>query len=821
MTTSASELEQQTPAERIGAHHYLGIFLLSLATLLLELSLTRVLSVALWYHFGFLVISTALLGFGTSGVVLALWRRLREEISLDHALAMLALLFGVLTVVCFWLMQRIPFDPFSLFSDKRQLAFMPLYYIVISLPFFCSGLALALLFTRGGTCVNRLYAFDLVGAGVGCAALALIMPLFGGSGSAVFAGALGLLAAAIFGFRSARRIAAVGVALAAGFFALAFFAGRVLPISITPNKPIPPQPPIYTAWNTFSKIDVYEAKALPRSTTGRGARRFIFDAGTAATGMVDLRPNVREVLKQLEGSDNFSSNIAYVGKTRPRVLIIGSGGGNQVLDALHYGAEKIIAVEINPIINDVINNRMRDYWGDLYQQPEVEVVTEEGRSFVRRSKEQYDAIISVHTISNAAIASGALSLAENYVLTREAFEDYMDHLKPDGVLYFTRPEAQISRLFSTGREALAARGVTDLPSHFFAYRTAPSTQQQPQPGGTNRLSFNAGFLMKKSPYTAEEIDAITRILHIGETPATPDGQKNEARYSPKEPPSDSIYYRLLTAPDLRTVYAGETAQIEPATDDRPFFNQHTRWSSINRKTFQDIFTQNRGARMALEDRPVAEVTLLVLLVQSIIVAAVLILLPLARFSRQGLRVPHRGSFLVYFAALGLGFIMIEIALLQRFTLFLGQPVYTFAVVLAALLIFTGFGAALSDKFGASARKNLRVIVPLILLTLLLTAFLTPYIFNAALGWSLLARVFVSVLILCPLGILLGMPFPSGLRIIGEEAHALVPWAWGVNGFFTVIGTVGALILGMAFGFKAVLVVAAVCYLIALASVSRS
>src|SRR5438874_3955745 len=225
-----SELETEQPAERIRSRHYLGIFLLSLATLLLELSLTRVLSVALWYHFGFLVISTALLGFGTSGVVLALWRRLREEISLDRALAVLALFFGTLTVVCFWLMQRIPFDPFSLFSDKRQLAFMPLYYIIISLPFFCSGLALAFLFTRGGPRVNRLYAFDLVGAGVGCGALALVMPAFGGSGSVVFAAALGLVAAAIFGFRAAKKTAVIAVLLATGCFALSFFATRVLPI---------------------------------------------------------------------------------------------------------------------------------------------------------------------------------------------------------------------------------------------------------------------------------------------------------------------------------------------------------------------------------------------------------------------------------------------------------------------------------------------------------------------------------------------------------------------------------------------------------------
>src|SRR5216110_1575496 len=199
-------MERESNIERISWYHYVGIFLFSLATLLLELALTRVLSVALWYHFGFLIISTALLGFGASGVVLALWRRLREQVSLDRALASLALAFGVTTVICFWLMQRIPFDPFSLLTDRRQIFFMPLYYIIISVPFFCSGLALALLFTRGTQQINRLYAFDLFGAGLGCAALAVVMPVFGGSGSVVVAAAVGLLAAAVFAFRKARKL---------------------------------------------------------------------------------------------------------------------------------------------------------------------------------------------------------------------------------------------------------------------------------------------------------------------------------------------------------------------------------------------------------------------------------------------------------------------------------------------------------------------------------------------------------------------------------------------------------------------------------------
>jgi predicted membrane-bound spermidine synthase len=177
------------------------------------------------------------------------------------------------------------------------------------------------------------------------------------------------------------------------------------------------------------------------------------------------------------------------------------------------------------------------------------------------------------------------------------------------------------------------------------------------------------------------------------------------------------------------------------------------------------------------------------------------LLPLMCLARAGLRTPDRWRFLLYFAALGLGFIMIEMALLQRFTLFLGQPVYTFAVVLASLLVFTGAGAYLAERLRLPPRRKLRLIVPLILATLLATAFVTPRLFSVALGLTLSWRVLLSVLLIAPLGILLGMPFPTGLRIVADEASSLVPWAWGINGFFTVIGTSGALMLGMALGFS--------------------
>src|SRR2546426_699461 len=231
--------------DAIGLRHHLGIFLLSLGTLLLELSLTRVLSVSLWYHFGFFIISTALLGFGTSGIVLSVWGWLRVRASLDTALTLLSLAFGVSAIASFYAIQHIPFDPFNPKADWDQIFYTPLYYVVLAVPFFCSGLGIALLLMRGSRQVNRLYAADLVGAGVGCASLAVSMPVFGGSGSVAAAAAVGSLAAVSFGIANARRLSVTAVALGILELLLAFAAERALPISITSSKehPLLPGPP--------------------------------------------------------------------------------------------------------------------------------------------------------------------------------------------------------------------------------------------------------------------------------------------------------------------------------------------------------------------------------------------------------------------------------------------------------------------------------------------------------------------------------------------------------------------------------------------------
>ena len=786
----------------------IGIFFISFSTLLFELSLTRVFSVTLWYHFGFLIISTALLGFGVSGVVLSLWKKLREDYILDKTLGWLAVCLTISVIVCFWLLQQIPFDPFSLYTDKMQLLYMPVTYIVVSIPFFFAGLALSLLFTRFAKNINRLYAFDLAGAALGCLAIIFTMSYLGGGGSVLFASTFAAIAAILFFGKIFKSLSLLSFILLIASVVISVNADKIIPLHITDNKAkgLRTMKPVLSKWNTFSKIDLYydSSSVSPKKMSPF----FVIDQGTALTGLdFDMQPNVHAVLQQLNGDSLYGSCLAYLDKPDPSLLIIGSGCGTQVLDGLHHGAKEITAVEINPIINDaVIHN---EYWSDLFKQSNVKLVTDEGRNYVRSSKEKYDAILSVHTISNSAIASGALSLSENYILTKEAFEDYYDHLADSGTIYFTRPEFQLPRLFATAREVLEENGVKDVSNHLFAYTYPPPKIFQ------DRKSFFGVFLMSKKPFTQKQLEKMTQFVNEQTAEGNP-----IILYSPSVQ-DKNVYDTILHTTDLTGLYKKYPFEISPATDNEPFFNHHTRWSSLNWQSFKDIFSQQRLGRLALEDRPVAEVTLIVLLVQVIIISALFILLPLFKFSSKGLQAKNIFSYLLYFSGLGCGFIMIEIVMIQLFSLLLGEPVYTFAIVLAALLLFTGLGAYISGKYVSNARKVLRTAIILLASLLLLASLFLPSLLRAAIALPMTARIILSVVLIMPFGILLGMPFPSGIQLINRQAPALIAWAWGVNGFFTVIGSVLALILSMMIGFQAVLWIAIAIYLLSLFFIFRA
>lgn len=783
---------------------YFAIFFISAATLLLELTLTRILSIAFYYHFGFLVISTALLGFGISGTVVSLLKARIDKFDQDKLLFWLSIGFSISTLVSYLICQTIGFNPFQIFNSTKQLLLFPIYNIILTLPFFFTGLIIVLLFTYKSGKINKLYAWDLLGAGLGCGLTTLILPIVGGVGAIFIVSSLGFITALCF----SKEIKSLMKYLVLLFIIILIIAApeaeSYFPITVTEGKAgeDSTNSPIYSKWNSMSKIEVIEMGPGERGSRYPDSLRLIqFDEGTAATEILDLRPDVMTYLQNwrknatLEDSIRIFTAPTFVNKIRPKVFIIGSGGGEEVMHSLLYNASKIDAVEINPLINEIVTEEMADYAGYLQNQKGVTFYTEDARTFINKSNEIYDVIISVYTISKAAIASGAMSLAEDYVLTKEAFSQYWDHLSPDGTIFFSRPEVDIPKFATTLRTIMDDHGVQDAENHFFIFKN--------------------GFVFKKSAFTRDDIEKMERQKGF-----TTDSilRKKNLVYTPFYFETDNVYRKILTTNDLPALYQNFDYKIEPATDDKPFFSHKFRWSTLSWNSFLNTFSTKDNLWGNLELKPIAEYVLLIILLQTIIIASIMILAPL--FAKTKTNFPKRKliPILTYFSCLGLGFIMIEMALLQQYQLYIGQPIYTYAIILGSILVASGLGSYYSSKLITRFQNSLTVIIPLIIALLILYYLFIPLLFDTTLYLSLGIRLLIASLSIFPLGFMLGMPFPSGLAHL-QNSTQLIPWAWGVNSFFTVIGTTIALILGMALGFSWVLFIAGICYLVALLAIN--
>jgi hypothetical protein len=776
--------EDAPPAPR--ASLLLGLLFVSASLLLLQVTWTRVLSVTSYYHFAFLVVGTSLLGFGASGVLVALSKRI-AALPLERGLLAFSLGQAASILLGFLVANRLRFAPFSLLSDPSQIFHTTLFLLCLAAPFTLGGLAAALLLRRLPARAGRLYFFDLVGAGSGCLAIVLVMPPLGASGVVLLCAALAVAAGVCFSTGWTRAALAGLLCLLSLSTAV---SDRVLPVRISPAKVAPDGTPmqtilesranLFTAWNTFSRIDVLPAPS---------GRQILIDAGTAMTRM----PRVRRPPNRL-GPISDEQDLALVAGARQSVLVVGSGGGWEVLAALRQGARRVVAVEVNPIINRLVEKEMAPYVGRIFSDPRVELVTDEARSFIRRSSERFDAIVASHTISNAATASGAMSLAESYTVTVEAFVDYLEHLTPTGVLFFTRPEPQLPRLATTCREALARLGVADAASRvvLFAGRPAPS--------------FSGGMLLGRSPLGRERVLAAARRLEASGLRALHlPGLPSEPRYAELLGASPPALEHLLERDPM----------LRPATDDRPFFNQRRRFVEMDAASLGRVFREDgRRVRMSLEDQPVAEAVLVVLLCESSIVATILLVLPLLLARRAGLR---EGRYLLgTFFALGLGYILVEIALTQRLALFVGQPVFTFAVVVGALLLSSSAGSLLSTRLAPDGVLGRRLVVFLALSAalVLLESLAIPSVARAALAFPLPIRALLAALLIAPLGLSMGTAFPTALRHAGARAPALIPWAFGLNAVASVVGSSLAVILATSIGFSGVLAVAAATYLVA-------
>ncbi len=798
-----------------------GILLCSLAVLMLEVLLTRIFSFTIWYHLAYVTISTALLGFGAAGALLASYPKLLEGDGRRLAGGCSAAA-GLAILLAMAVLGPLPLDPANLFLAPARFFFGLLgYYVLVTLPFLLAGVAVATPLSTYPAQADRLYAADLAGAGLGCLAAVLALSNLDGAGAVTVCAAIFVSAGAVY--LPAGRLAAGLSAAAAVLLIVSPFSGRFLEFQPAGSKIMaqslrePGTKLLFTRWSPVNRVDLYRTvKSTITFWAGNGlSSKFAgpFPQGLALQYDAHNGSSVYQVTDRdsLRLLDDHLLRTPYLIHPRSRVLVIGVGGGIDVMNALRRGASHVTAVELQPITVDLLNTMLSGWTGGMFQRPEVDLVAAEGRHYVRSHEAIYDQIQITATDTFSAQTTGAYVLAESYLYSIEAFDDYFDHLSENGVISMVLgdflykdpllPEPLVTRLAITARETLRQRGVADSTAHIIHVGQWLYAEGGP-PGIAGSIVSN--LIIKKTPFTPGEVERVRSFaaengFEVGFAP----GQKNDA----------TPMARLIGTPadELDRVLEKQAFELWPVTDDRPFFYHVLPWTSV---------MTNAKVVWAAPGSSVGQVMLLIMLGQAVLLGSLLILLPLRRAGRGGLSARETSGFLLYFLGLGLGFLLIEISFVQKYVLLLGYPTYSLSVTVFSLLVFAALGAALCRRGWGRPGRFLPLLLATTLGFVVLEILVLPWLREQLLAAPLVARIAVTFLLQLPLGLCLGMYFPTGLELLRRHAPGLVPWAWGVNGVASVASTVLAVILGMAIGFSGVVIVAAVVYAVGTLSLLR-
>ncbi|BFG81479.1 hypothetical protein PTKU46_95130 [Paraburkholderia terrae] len=825
-----------------------ALSLLSAATLGYEILLMRLFSIIQWHHFAYMMISVALLGYGAAGAVVALAQR---WLVTRFAAVFVggAILFGVFSVASFTFAQRVAFNPLEILWDPREPLRLLLIYLLLFVPFFCAATSVCLTFTRFNDQIPRIYSFDIGGAGLG--SLAIIGALFElrPLDALRLLGAAGITAAALAcvecrwhrWWLPALLLGAAAV-LAAGLPRdwLALRPSEYKELSQTLH--IKDAHVVAESSSPLGLVTVAESPLIPfRHAPGLSLNAtmepphqlgvFTDGDGMSALNRYDGR---REPLGYL---DYLTSALPYHLLRRPKVLVLGSGAGSDVLQALYHEASAIDAVELNPQIVDAVQRRFADFSGKPYSAPHVRVFTGEARGFVAARDERYDLIQFALLDSFSASSAGLYALSESYLYTVQAFQDYLRHLNPGGMLAITRwvtlPPRDVLKLFSTGVLAMENTGVTQPARRLVLIRGWKT----------------ATLLVKNGDFDDADIAALghfcrARSFDVGYYPGMQAAEAN--RYNVLERPYFFEAARALLSPGRDTFFARYKFDVRPATDDRPYFFHFFKWRSLP----EFIALKGRGGLPLLEwGYPVLIATLF----QATLTAMALILFPLWVLTRRK-RTAHGSPLLIaasrskttpspaaisgrrvaiYFVAIGFAFMFIEIAFIQKFVLLLSHPLYAVAVVLCAFLSFAGLGSRYAQRlqgreapFASHAPRsgrntNRSSVAAMTIVTIAAISFfyllVLPALFPLLIPLSDPARIVIAVLLVAPLAFAMGMPFPLGLSRVAAGADTLVPWAWGVNACTSVVAAVLATVLAIHLGFTAVVVIAVLLYLAAAAA----
>jgi len=794
---------------------WLSVALISAAALGYEVLLMRLFSIIQWHHFAYMIISLALLGYGASGTFIAIARNwLLPRFAPAYWFSLV--LFGLSAVACTLAAQRIPFNPEEILWDWHQSLHLMGIYLLLALPFFFAANGIALALTRYRLAVARIYAADLLGAGLGSLGIVLLLYLVFPDTALKYLGAIGPLAALV-ATRELRMPARRWqlLALLGGGILLAL-PGDWLALQISPYKELSQTLRISGTnireqrSSPLGLLSIAESTAIPlRYAPGlslHASEPIPEQLGlfTDADGLTAIDRNPQR--RHLDYLEQLTSALPYYLATPERVLILGAGGGAGVQQALNHDVARVDAVELNPQVSEFVRDRYGDWSGHLYERPGVHLYTADARGFTRRSRQHYD-LIQIGLLDAFGTSSAGLhALNENYLYTVEALQDYLRRLAPDGYLAISRwikvPPRDTLKLFATAVRALAEAGVST-------------------PG--NRLVLIRGWqtstlLIRNGRFTPAEISAIrtfcaARAFDVAWYPGMPASAAN--RFNLLDAPYFHEAAGALTGGDAAAFVERYKFNIAPTTDDRPYFSHFFKWATLT----EILALRGQGGLPLLES---GYLVLVATLFQSLVISGIFILLPLLVFRRQPQDLPadiRRSRVVVYFFAVGLAFLFIEIAMLQKFILYLHHPLYAVATVLASFLFFAGLGSAWTTHL---QKKSLPLVHHAAIAASCIAllgggyAFLLGTVFDSTLALPMVLRVMLTVLLIAPLAFFMGMPFPLGLARVGARLPALVPWAWGINGCASVVSAVLATLFAIQFGFTSVILTAAVLYLLAAA-----
>ncbi len=782
----------------------ISVALLSVTVLAYEILLMRLFSIIQWHHFAYMVISLALLGYGVSGTVVTLLReRLLRHFAGVYTGSISAFALG--SVFCFLLAQQVPFNAELVLWDARQLLWLLVLYLLLAAPFMFAATALALALMRFSHMVGRVYAFDLVGAGLGglliIGLLFLVTPLQ----ALTLVGLLALTAAAIgareLGLSGRRRLLLTGCAAL-----LLVFGGLCSELHFSPYKALSqtlliPGTRVTAQYSSpLGSLSVIESAQVPLrhapglsllATVEPPEQLGVFTDGDGMTA-ITRDSGDRAALAWL---DQTTSALPYHLHDVGHALILGAGTGMDVLQANYHRVPRVTAVELNPQIVGLVRDKYAGFAGQLYQRADVHIG--EARGFVAGSRERYDLIQIALLDAFGASAAGLYALNESYLYTVEALQDYLAHLRPGGSLSITRwvklPPRDTLKLFATALEALERRGVARPADHLVLIRSWQT----------------ATLLVGRDPFSRAEIgraQAFARQWGF-DMAWYPGMQAAEANRINRL--REAYFYQAavrLAGAKRQQFLRDYKYALQPATDDRPYFFHFFKWRVLP----EILALRGQGGMPLLEW---GYLVLVATLLQALLASAVLILLPLFALRRRpgaAARTIGRGRVFVYFTAIGLAFLFIEMAFIQRFTLLLHHPLYAVATTLTGFLVFAGLGSHWSQRWSRDRRESRGIAYAVagiagISLVCLVLLHAWPGTFT---GWPLPARIVLTLGMIAPLAFCMGLPFPLGLsRLTPGE----LPWAWGVNGCASVISAVLATLLAIQFGFSVVILLAVLLY----------